>query len=243
MRKEFSRREILILAGISLGSAALAACDRALNSPTPNPNKIATATRIPPSFTSTVMPTETATFTATPEVTATPEKPVYPYFSQSDPNWQNIPNTGKGSMWLSGCSIATGAMTTFTDPYKYWGFCTETHGSNLLLPRDGWSYLFHDPVLRSHGFDPDVLEGDLDSIKGKIVDYTAKGIPVWVNAVFYGIARGHNSEAIGVDYSKVSKGQIIFNDPWWGQGIAIPDRFITPGKNSWMFAAIRPKAH
>jgi len=211
--ERFSRRDFLKAAGIFAGSALLVGC-----APEAAKKVNATATGLPVSPTAGPIPV----FEPTQEPTKTPEKPFeYPYFDQKDPKWQVIPNSDNGSMWRSGCGVATGAMVTFSDPITFWHNCEKyyaTKGLQILLPPGGLGFASYEPVLRYLNFTPHKIEGDLDFILGEIDRFAKMHVPTWLNGVFFGVSKGHNSEAIGVNFATK---KILFNDPWYGPNVEI----------------------
>jgi len=150
--------------------------------------------------------------------------PTFVYCSQKDPEWASNPVPGESSCnWgTSGCGIMAAAMIIGTqtgecDPEAYYKTYNEIGGIQCL----GTGYYEHIQALGSLGYHNIPVEGSTANIKDQIEQYTAAGIPVWVNAYIYTGSKwvSHNTIATGVD----DNGNIIFNDPWYGENVTIPD--------------------
>ena len=150
--------------------------------------------------------------------------PAFVYCSQKDPKWAYNPVPGESDCnWgTSGCGIMAAAMIIGTqtgecDPETYFQTYNERGGIQCL----GTGYYEHIEALESLGYEDIPIEGSTVDIKDQIEQYTAEGIPVWVNAYIYTGSQwvSHNTIATGID----DNGNIIFNDPWYGEGVTIPD--------------------
>lgn len=182
--------------------------------------------------------------TQTSQQNAQPTIPPFIYYSQKDSRWAN--NKIPGGTWKdSACGLMAGAMVTRSDPYTYYDNFKnyfKSQGKERLLTSMGTAFDDHKVVLESLGYKVVPVSGSLSDIKSQIQEYSNNGVPVWVNAEIWTGDKwvGHNTVAIGVDAS----GEIIFNDPWYGQNVSIPDKRIDEssedGDPSWKVYAIIP---
>jgi|GEM_PF-6551203 len=243
MNKELNRRDFLRVTGIFAGSAFLASC-------APELAKVASVATVP-----NIKPLETKVSNPiqTPENNINEEPSVkkelsgkkFAYFSQKDPQWKDIPNSGSATTENQGCGPVTGGMVTDTTPLIYWDIYAgyfKGKGEERILTVKGTSAPDHQEVLKSIHYDVPGIEGKVKYIKSEIRRYTSVGIPVWVNAGFGGKNNwiDHHSMAIGIDENE----NIIFNDPLFGEAVHFSDEQInTVLKNgtSWrVFAVISP---
>ncbi|HJY98804.1 MAG TPA: protein phosphatase 2C domain-containing protein [Patescibacteria group bacterium] len=168
--------------------------------------------------------------------------PIFLFYSQKDPTWADIPTSSNASTYYQGCGIFTGAMVTGTDPYTYWESFNNYFGQSRLVSTGGTSFYDHKSVLESMGYELAPLGGSTQDIKDQISNYAASGIPVWVNAEILTGSNwiGHHTMATGVD----ADGNIIFNDPFYGANVSIPDSRIDEGTDdgdeSWKVYAVIP---
>lgn len=186
---------------------------------------------------------------ATPEeiqvatIPATEIKP-FLYFSQTTFGEEATDDQSKLSD--VGCGIDVGAMVTRTDPFTYLKdfyryFDSIGKYGPAQITKNGSDIKDHMATLEMLGFRVDELSvqgSTMEEVKAKIKELTAQGIPVWVNAGFFG--KGHHSMAIGI----APDGNIIFNDSLYGQGKEIPDRKIRvmddKGNIVWKVYAVYP---
>jgi hypothetical protein len=185
------------------------------------------------------------------EVIPTQEILPFLYFSEYSFGDQKTQDRNKNKSKLSeiGCGVIVGGMAIRRTPndymqefFKYFesigkygpARITE-NGSDMedhLLVLQEW-LLYRPENL--------VVEGStVESIKLRIKELTAQGIPVWINTGFY--HNPHHSMAVGI----AEDGSIIFNDPLWGEGVKIPDNKIEitdkNGNMVWKVYAIFPPA-
>jgi hypothetical protein len=187
---------------------------------------------------------ETVSFQAPPPpslIVYTPSDSPFVYYSQKDQRWQDIPTVGKATIENDGCGIMAGAMVTNTDPYTYWKMYS-THLKNAAITTDGTGFFNHKAVLESLGYRLVPIEGSPQEIKNQISQYTDNGIPVWINTDIKGDFGWIPHHTIAVDVDE--DGSIIFNDPWYGENVSIPDdridRGTEDGDESWIVFAVIP---
>lgn len=144
------------------------------------------------------------------------------------------------------CGILVGAMVTRTNPYTYLNDFNDYFKSigkygPARITRNGSDMQDHLAVLKSLGYGLEELSvtgSTTDGIKKRIKELTNQGVPIWVNA--YIIAGGHHSMAVAVS----PDGNIIFNDPLYGEGKEISDSKIhikdDKGNILWKVYAIYP---
>jgi hypothetical protein len=143
------------------------------------------------------------------------------FYSQRDPEWQDLPVYGSTSIEESCCGIIAGAMATKTDPEEYYlGFLEyyKSQGYDKSLTESGTSWSDHKEYLEHLGYTVIPVVGSREEITDQIGEYTNSGTPVWVNAEFYGARYGHHNIAVGTNSQEES---IIFNDPWRGENTQI----------------------
>lgn len=169
----------------------------------------------------------------------------FPYFAQGDfKGYKTIDNC----TWsYAGCGIMMGAMITKTDPVayekgfvKYW----DSHhiDEKLVYSCSGSDLVRHVLYLESLGYKfTNISAGkSVAEVKDEIKRLTAGGTPVWVNTkIWDGQAWiGHHTMAVGVD----KNGKIIFNDPYYGEGVHLDDSKIQEqdnlGRNLWTVEAV-----
>lgn len=176
----------------------------------------------------------------------------YLYFSQNGFGDETVGARNKKSNRPKavevGCALAVGGMATRINPdiylrdfYNY--FKSIGKYGPARISENGSDIEDHLAVLESLGYTPVELStpgSTLDEVKAKIKESTSNGIPVWINADFY--HKGHHSMAVGI----APNGDIIFNDPLYGQGKEIPDSKISAyddkGNTLWKVYAIIPPA-
>ncbi|HJY98228.1 MAG TPA: hypothetical protein VJ227_00765 [Patescibacteria group bacterium] len=172
------------------------------------------------------------------------------YFGQK--NYPNEKDFG-GCTWAQkGCGIMVGAMITRTDPitYYYKNFLPyfESIGKDGASRYSCGSKLEdHRAVLENMGYTFVEIsrEGStLDQIKAEIKEYTENGVPVWVDTSIDGgdVWIPHFTMAVGVN----DEGTIVFNDPYFGENLPIPDERIDiknedgNSKTVWGVYAVEP---
>ncbi|KKU10761.1 MAG: Diguanylate cyclase [Candidatus Woesebacteria bacterium GW2011_GWB1_45_5] len=169
----------------------------------------------------------------------------FTYYSQKDSRWANLGVVGSGTWKDSSCGLMAGGMVTNMDPLAYYEEFKDyfkSQGQERVLTSRGTAFDDHKVVLESLGYNLVPVQGSLQDIKVQIESYTDAGVPVWVNAdIWSGNSWiGHQTVAIGIDVN----GDIIFNDPWYGEGVSIPDNRIDQGTEDndpgWRVYAVIP---
>ncbi len=215
--------------------------------PTPNHFYDPTATFEPQFVQLSPTPDYDYLFKIYPTLTPMPETPTpiepFLYFTQKIYGEEL---TDDGSLLSKvGCGITVGAMVTRTDPWVYYQSFKDYFKSigkygPARITKNGSSMEDHISVLESLGFNLENISDGKTSqeVKEKIKELTAAGIPVWVNANIY--ASGHHTMAVGIN----ENGEIIFNDPFYGEEVAIPDKDILiineKGETVWKVFAVYP---
>lgn len=159
------------------------------------------------------------------------------YFSQKDTTWAD--GTGiKPAVWsYASCGINTGAMVSTNDPSisnpRDYYLAYKDFFNGRRLTKKGTAFDDHRAFLESRGRTFIPVEGSLQDIKRQIKNYSDEGIPVWVTAYIETGENtrkwvGHDTVAIGVDTS----GEILFNDPWYGENVPISDDRIVMGEEN-----------
>lgn len=246
MRKE---AQIFIIGALVLsGCAPLVA--QAQESDTATPHKV-DFTPTPNTF-----PTKIVIPTMGIEITPTPKKDILPflYFSQTDKKYASEKTIDNCTWGKSACGIMVGAMVSRMDPLEYSAeflayFADKNVDAKTVFNCEGASIERHVEFLESPGHDFQFKKlstpgATVDEVKKQIKDYTSQGIPVWVATDFWdNIGKkytSHQSMAVGID----ENGNIIFNDPYYGEGVSIPDSKLHEvadnGNEIWKVYAVIP---
>ena len=232
------------LAAIITGGLALEAC-------APRNEAGASVTSSP---TNNFTPVETAThapYESPAQVKETAE--ILPFIYYSQKNYPNEKVKGGCTWRQEGCGIMVGAMVTRTDPFTYYQEFLkyfESQGQDGIerFTCKGTVFEDHKKVLESMGYTFIRLSTDgatLDQIKSRIKKYTDKGIGVWVDTSIWNgdVWVPHHTMAV-----RVKQNTIVFNDPYFGENLAITDsridRDVEDGdpKTVWkVYAVVPPK--